>query len=80
LALRKWGQHEQRLRLRLELSARCIRENDAVTAPRLITEDYRPSKGARTLTGGENGYLLKMREGFKAALAGMYAIAQRGEQ
>jgi hypothetical protein len=27
-----------------------------------------------------NGYLLNMQEGFRAALAGMYAIAQRGER
>jgi hypothetical protein len=28
----------------------------------------------------EIGYLLNMQEGYKAALAGLYAIAQRSEQ
>ena len=63
----------------LEISARYIRENDAITARRLITERIQTVEQSEDTDGRENGYLLNMREGFRAALAGLYAIAKRGE-
>lgn len=63
----------------LEISAKCIRENDATTARRIIAERLQTAEASKDADASENGYLLNMREGFKVALAGMYAIAQRGE-
>jgi hypothetical protein len=63
----------------LEISAQIIRENLTcpATARRLITERMHSysEESARA-----NPYLMNMQEGFKAVLAGMYAIAQRGER
>ena len=64
----------------LEISARYIRENDAITARRLITERIQGVDYADTRSEDENIYLRNMGEGFKAVLAGLYAIAQRGER
>ena len=65
----------------LEISARIVRENgnDHTTARRLITERLQNMDLNDTRDAAENGYLLNMREGYKAVLAGLYAIAQRGE-
>jgi hypothetical protein len=64
----------------LEISARVIRENlaDPATARRLITERLH---GVGEFANGQpNDYVENMREGFRAVLAGMYGIAQRGEK
>lgn len=64
----------------LEISAKFIRENDAITARRLITERLQTMDHSDTREFEENIYLLNMQEGFRIALAGLYAIAQRGEK
>ena len=64
----------------LEISAKYIRENDAATARRLITERIQGVDYADTRSEDENIYLRNMAEGYKAVLAGLYAIAQRGER
>jgi hypothetical protein len=65
----------------LEISARIVRENgnDHTTARRLITERLQNMDLNDTRETSENSYLLNMREGYKAALARLYAIAQWGE-
>jgi hypothetical protein len=65
----------------LEISAKIVHENSAdhATARRLITERLQNMDLNDTRDAAENGYLLNMREGYKAVLAGLYAIAQRGE-
>ena len=67
------GWHEQRLRIRTRNLCPVHRENAAIMTPERI-QTVEKSEDA---DGQENGYLLNMREGFKAALAGMYAVAQR---
>jgi hypothetical protein len=64
----------------LEIFARYIRDNDAITARRLITERIQTVEQSEDEDGRENGYLLNMREGFRAVLAGMYAVAKRAER
>jgi hypothetical protein len=61
----------------LKISAKYIRENDAVTARRLITERLQGMNHSDVRE--ENTYLLNMAEGYKAVLTGLYTIAQRGE-
>ena len=46
----------------LEISARYIRQNDAITARRLITERIQTVERSEDSDGMENGYLLNMRE------------------
>lgn len=62
----------------LEISTQIIRNNlgDDATQRRLITERMQAysEESARA-----NPYLWSMREGYKAVLAGVYVIAQRGE-
>ena len=62
-----------------EISPRYIRENDAITARRLIAERLQGMNYSDVREKDENGYLRNMAEGYKAALAGMYKIVQRGE-
>ena len=66
----------------LEISAKIVRDNgnDHVTARRLITERMHGTDSSIAGTDGENGYLLNMREGYKAALVGLYTIARRGQE
>jgi hypothetical protein len=62
----------------LEISAKIIRDNlaEPATARRLITEKLQASEES---SPKDNTYVLNMQEGYRAALAGMYVIAQRGE-
>lgn len=66
----------------LEISAKIIRENlgDGATARRLIGDRLRTVEDQCMQLTEDNNYLLNMREGFKAALAGLFAIVQREER
>jgi hypothetical protein len=65
----------------LEISAKIIRDNlgDSATARRLITERLQNMDNRDTRSIKENVYLRNMEEGYRATLAGLYNIAQRGE-
>ena len=65
----------------LEIAAKVIRDNlgEPATARRLITEKLQNMDHRDTRTPKENVYLRNMEEGYKAVLAGLYSIAQRGE-
>ncbi len=62
----------------LEISAKIIRDNlaDPTAVRRLITEKLHAAEEAGPK---ENNYVRNMKEGYKAVLSGLYAIAQRGE-
>jgi hypothetical protein len=66
----------------LEISAKIIRQNgkDHTTARRLIAERVQSMGHADNQEPHENTYLLNMEHGFRAALAGLYEISQRGER
>jgi hypothetical protein len=55
------------------------RENDAITAPRLITERLHSFEQG-VAEDHENTYLLNMREDFRSVLAGRYVIAKPRER
>jgi hypothetical protein len=65
----------------LEISAKIIRDNlgDPVTARRLITERLHDMAHHDTRVPSENAYLRNMEEGYRAVLAGLYRVAQKGE-
>ena len=61
----------------LEISARHIRENGVPAARGLIAERLHSAKQSQNNDGKENGYLLNMREGYRAVLAGIDAVEKR---
>lgn len=65
----------------LEISAKIIRDNlgDDATARRLISDRLKSIDHSDTREAKENIYLLNMQEGYRSVLAGLYAIARRGE-
>jgi hypothetical protein len=54
----------------LESSAQIVRNNDAITACRLITARIRSAEGAGDPDGRKNGYVLNMREGLQGSACG----------
>jgi len=62
----------------LEISAKIIRDNlgDDAAQRRLITERMHEHSDEAVRA---NAYLWNMREGYRAVLAGLYMVAQKGE-